>query len=151
MSEAYQRRRDNASGFADFFQMLTSWIADRGIDNVLAKRLKDLEPVVDRRLTSDDLGALLYVKIYRGPEGEKLLNGVDFLATGVNPNAAWKTSQKTGGISASAPGNMLFDRENSYMIWYRKRSVKVGPAHLSGATIPWPDYALVMNGTYPTR
>jgi len=148
MSDSYQQRHDAVSGLADLVQMLVGWLTDLAYKSALERDLKELEPVISRSLTADHLGALLFVKFYTNSGGVKLYHGVEFLATGTNPNTAYQTSRATGGIGKPAPINMLLDKQSCCMVWYRKRSVPVGPPHLGSKIIEWPDYEAIIKGKY---
>ena len=138
-------------GVADLFQMLVGWLVDRSLDSILEKQLAVLEPVILKALTSDNVGVLLQVQFYRGSEGQKHFHAVMFLATGLNPNTAYQTSLKTGGVSKTPPKGMLFDKESSCMVWCCKRSATVGPTQRTNKMINWPDYEMVIAGNYPTK
>jgi len=148
---SYQSRHEMGGNFADLFQSLVSWLSDRAFDSAVEKALKNLESVVRERLSSSQNGALLFVKFYRGPESSKYFHGIDFLAVGLNPNAAYQTYKKSGGIGNAPPKGLLFDEQSSCMVWCRIDQSKSCPGVFKSKMITWPDYQMIFKATYPQK
>jgi hypothetical protein len=129
-------------GAADGLQALHGYLQEKGLEKTIESELKDLQPFLARSLIARaDIGILVFVSIYRGPEGQKRFDAVLVLGEGATPAAAFRRSKALGGIRSLPPQGMLPDEVSSFMIWYRaERGLIVGES------IPFPFWKTIARG-----
>lgn len=125
---------------------LIDFVNDKLLQMLVERELSDMDVVASKTLAQNHTGGVLvFVSFYKGAESsQRYFNGVEYLADGLNPNAAYQTSRRTGGVSRTPPDGMLPDDERSFMIWYTLLG-----SSLQRNYIAWPFWQLVVKQQYP--